>query len=63
MTMRVNVAQHKQMQEVKINRADVLFLIKKLTETPTMHSTPVLYTQIPINLLSFKTGMVTYKFI
>ena len=63
MTIRVSVAQHKQMHEVNMNKAGVLFLIKKLTETPTIHSTTVLYTQMPINLLSFRAGMVTYKFI
>ena len=38
-TPRVSVVQKMMMDEVNINNADVLLLIRKLTETPTMHST------------------------
>ena len=58
---KVKVVQKMVILEVNMNEVDVLLLIKKLTATPTIHSTTVLYTQIPISLLSLRAAMVTCK--
>ena len=60
-TTKVTVAQKMTIHEVKMYNADVSLVIRKLTETPTMHSTTVLYTQIPISLLSLRAGIVTLE--